>query len=249
VYIPGNEQEIKNQRFRVLQRIDKNIHDKVDNSVSLLDLLVASVGRDKVTIDAVKKYISEYSSEDFAFDSIVEERNTALPNGKARNKGIDSTSLITRSGEDPMPSIKADYEKKRIDITIRELATVGAPRVFRLSMHYSFDQFIEPLLVNNVFDDYVLLSQKNVIYETLPTGMSYDRSDTLLRIPGNAVSASRIRDQEIAGTQYKMFLQPLMFDKKNDWVLVGLLSNTRYENEKNSFPQRSCYYLLLLHWR
>jgi hypothetical protein len=35
VYVPNNEQEIKNQRFRVLQRIDENIHDKIDNSVAL----------------------------------------------------------------------------------------------------------------------------------------------------------------------------------------------------------------------
>ena len=110
-------------------------------------------------------------------------------------------------------------------------------------MHYGFDQFIRPLLVNSVFDEYVLLSHGQVVYESLPTGINYDRPDSLLRNTGAGISSSSIRDQEIGGTQYKMFLQPLNLDKKNEWVLVGLLSAKRFQNERQ---QLSTGVILLL---
>jgi hypothetical protein len=50
IYLPPqNEKIIREQRFHVLQDIDKNIHAKIDNSVSLMKNLLAAYepGRDK----------------------------------------------------------------------------------------------------------------------------------------------------------------------------------------------------------
>jgi hypothetical protein len=244
VYIPGNEQEIKNQRFRVLQRIDKNIQDKIDNSVSLLDLLFESADNKAVDTITLRNYITGYSKANFILDNIRQEPDSIFKKYKAGDKSVDSTGSITGSDEDPVGRIKVDYLKQQFEVILRRIMGKGADQhLFRISMHYKFDQFVEPVLVSNVFDEYVLLSQKQVVYETFPTGIRYYTSDSLLRSTGNGISSSGIRDQEIGGTQYKMFLQPLMFDKKNDWILAGLLSTTRYENEKK---QLSAGVVLLL---
>ena len=242
VYLPGNEQEIKNQRFRVLQRIDQNIHDKIDNSVALLDLLIES--HKTANPKALKKYISDYSKANFILDNIRQEPDSVLKKYKASDRSADSTGSITGTDEDPVGRIKVDYQKQQFEIILKRIIGDGARQhLFRISMHYRFDQFIQPVLVNNVFDEYVLLSQNQVVYETFPTGIRNYTSDSLLRGTGNGISSSGIRDQQIGGTQYKMFLQPLMFDKKNDWILAGLLSATRYENEKK---QLSAAIVLLL---
>lgn len=40
MYVPQNEKRVKEQRFRSLQNIDKNIHSKIDNSVALMNNLL-----------------------------------------------------------------------------------------------------------------------------------------------------------------------------------------------------------------
>jgi len=64
IYIPHNEKIIQEQRFRVLQNIDENIHRKIENSVALLNNLLKAYEEPpeikenkKIKPDVINEYI------------------------------------------------------------------------------------------------------------------------------------------------------------------------------------------------
>ena len=79
IYVPNNEKDLQAQRFRTLQNIDINIHKKIDNSVSLLGNLLDAFAKDDSTEQYVKKYINNYSRENFTL---------TLPEVRVKNKVI-----------------------------------------------------------------------------------------------------------------------------------------------------------------
>ena len=54
IYLPANEKKVQEQRFRTLQNIDRNIHDKIVNSASLLTNLLNAYDVKR------KNYLDEY---------------------------------------------------------------------------------------------------------------------------------------------------------------------------------------------
>src|SRR5215210_1444964 len=60
IYVPQNEKDLQQQRFRTLQNIDKNIHAKIENSVALMsNLLQGKVNKEYIN------YFSRTSKQNF----------------------------------------------------------------------------------------------------------------------------------------------------------------------------------------
>src|SRR5664279_2379670 len=60
IYVPANEKNLQEQRFRSLQNVERNIHDKIENSVRLMNNLL------KGSIDTpYVRYLSDHSKEQF----------------------------------------------------------------------------------------------------------------------------------------------------------------------------------------
>ena len=66
IYLPNNEKNIQAQRFRALQNVDRNLHDKIENSVALLNNLLSEFEKSKPekTTD-LENYIQQYSTKNF----------------------------------------------------------------------------------------------------------------------------------------------------------------------------------------
>jgi chaperone required for assembly of F1-ATPase len=67
VYIPQNENEVKEQRFRSLQRVDDNVHEKINNSIALMDGLLRASFNSQIrdTSYSFQQYIEHYDSSNF----------------------------------------------------------------------------------------------------------------------------------------------------------------------------------------
>ena len=71
VYIPQNEKEVKEQRFRSLQRVDDNVHEKINNSIALMDgLLRASFNANIRNPIQLQQYIEHYDSSNFTLSPL-----------------------------------------------------------------------------------------------------------------------------------------------------------------------------------
>jgi hypothetical protein len=118
-------------------------------------------------------------------------------------------------------------------------------KYYHVSMQYTFDKFITPLLPKKIFDHYVVFSNGNVVYEDFPSGLSYKYEDSLLQI-NKGITGASIIDQKVGGEDYKIFLQPVSFGGNNKWIIAGLHSVKKYNAEKRQLPPKLVLFLIII---
>src|SRR6185369_4152408 len=174
IYLPHNEKIIREQRFHVLQEIDKSVHAKIDNSVALLDNLLT----------AFERYPRR--SENVKFDSSTLEKY--IKNISRNNFSIIPRTLILDTGRIIKDSLDKEYtleiNNKTQQIILHYTRPYSVPEGHiighKIGMKFSFDQFINFLLPQNVFDEYIIFSNGKTVYETFPAGISYVKGDSLM---------------------------------------------------------------------
>lgn len=232
IYIPSNEKIIQEQRFRALQNIDRNIHAKIDNSMALLNNLLTDYQLNIPGRDTLKKYISQYPKDNFILSVPVD---------------IHDSLVKKEDAVDNAYTINVDSSSRRITLAFAKLNKGSDTdiKAHSIQMKFSFEQFISFLLPDNIFDQYIIFSHGRPIYESFPAGISYIEEDTLLSFK-KGIGSSGLISHSISGTEYKMFLQPVGFGSSTEWVIAGLLSNERYQKEKNQLPTPAILLLLLV---
>src|ERR1043165_4033858 len=211
IYLPNNGKRIEAQRFKTLQNIDRNIHEKLKNGADLMANLLES-------------YHRELLHERPADETYVQKYIRSLPKSEFI-LGSPQRPVIV-----PKDTILADAYKIRIDRAKQEIhievQKVFGDTLYRMSMSYSIFQFIKPLLPENIFDQYVIFSNGQVAYETFPSGISYNEDSLLGK--RNGIAAVTLRDLTVGGVNYKAFLQPVVLATESAWVVGGLLEDARY---------------------
>ncbi|PZF74140.1 PDC sensor domain-containing protein [Taibaiella soli] len=229
-YLPANESHIQKQNFRVLQNVDKNIHEKIDNSVALINNLLTAYYSKDVNREELQKYIDNYPDDNFKL-ALHDQRQIR-----------DSLNPF-RQRADSNYTIKVDDDNQQFSLFfIRKDSTVATGHKV-ISMRFRFDQFIKMLLPENVFDEYVVFGNKRVVYETFPSGLAKFEKDSILNLK-NGIGGSGVKNVTIGGVSYKLFLQPVYFDANNQWVIGGLMSNSRYQQERSQLPFNIVLFLL-----
>src|ERR1019366_2794662 len=153
------EKNLQEQRFRTLQNIDENIHKKIENSVALMSNLLTAYVKDTSSEQEVKNYIANYSTENFTLSlPIIKGSKKDLP-----KKITDSIYNITVNDDSRL--ITLQLTKRIIDST--------DTTAYQMSMMMSFNQFIKLLIPQNVFDQFLIFSNGQLVFETFPSGISY----------------------------------------------------------------------------
>lgn len=223
IYMPGNEKALQAQRFRALQHVDRNVHEKIENSAALLNNLLTNYqqGNDKEKA-TVLNYILKYPSKNFTLI-------------KPEKLSIDKT-MVWQNNADSICNIIVDSVNRQITLhLIKQQVNNNDSTIFQIGMKFNFNQFIEFLLPGNVFDEYIVFSNSKPVYESFPSGISYMVKDSLFTVR-TGISSSLVVNHNISGTDYKMFLQSISLNAKSELVVTGLLSNSRYQQEKNRLP-------------
>src|SRR5215204_1992882 len=155
VYVPQNEKRLQEQRFRSLQSIEKNIHEKIDNSVALMNNLL----KDTVDIKYVQ-HLNTNSGENFSL--------VLLPQPSS------SAKLILKNITDSNYTIGINNTTRQIVLLLeKQIVQVNDTLRYQIAMKFSFEQFFKFLLPGYVFDHYIIFNNGEVVYESLPSGVSY----------------------------------------------------------------------------
>lgn len=240
VYIPDKEKELQEQHFRALQRTDGNIEEKLTNIVTILGNLLDPY------IDNEKDSANSKASDSKLVEAFITSNNknngwkNFTINQTKKNSAADiekkyPASIVTLNKND-----KGTYRQLIIDSNLRSFSIAivkkkDSATYYEISLNTSFQQFFVPLLTKDIFDQYIIFDEGNPIYESFPSGVSYDNQDSLLSV-SKGIQSSLIRDISVGGVEYKIFLQPLNFDATHKWVMAGLLSKSRYAAESKKLP-------------
>ncbi len=217
IYLPANEKKIEQQRFRTLQNIDRNIHEKMDNSDTLLNnLLKADSFINKAGLE---EYINNYSTAKFSLSPII---TTPLNYEKLKDTLRNPANIVVNNAT------------RQISVQLLRANQMNNS-LLQISLNYSFDQFITSLLPETVFDEYIVFSKGNIVYESFPSGISSVKEDSLLNT-SNGINGSYVKDMTAGGKDYKIFLQTITFDSSHKWILGGMLSKSRYVKERSQLP-------------
>ncbi|MDQ6902328.1 MAG: cache domain-containing protein [Bacteroidota bacterium] len=223
IYVPSNEKALQEQRFRTLQNIEENIHKKIGNSVALMNNLL----KDTVDVNYID-YLNSNSKEKFTL---------VLPKGNNQEK------LILKDINDSDYTINVNNLTRQIILLLtKRNITAKDTLSYQLEMKWSFKQFVESLLPKNVFDQFIIFSDGEVVFETFPSGLNYFKDSLLDK--KNGIVTSLVKPLNVSGTDYKMFSQPVSFTTDKLWVITGLLSDARYQQEKNQLPTKGVLLLV-----
>lgn len=233
VYIPNNEKSIQQQRFRALQNIDRNIHAKVENSVGLLNNLLNNYQKaGPEERKNIREYIENYPSTNF---TITQPDTIVSTNWAVKKDSLDSAYAIN-----------VDDNNKQINLLfVKKVKYANSIVSFQIGMELTFEQFIRFLLPGNVFDQYVIFSNNKTVYESFPAGISDINKDSVFSNQKGIIS-SGVVSQNISGTDYKIFLQPIQIASNSEWIVGGLLTNERYQGERNQLPTAMILMLVTL---
>lgn len=215
IYIPQNEERLQEQRFRTLQNINNNIHEKIKNSIALMNNLL------KGEVDtAYIAYLNHQSKENFTL---------TFP------KGNKAGSLLVQNIWDSSSIINISNQNRQITLLLKKYSvpSEGDTVSHQMVMKFSFEQFFKFLLPQYVFDDYVIFNNGEAVYETLPFGSFLKDS---LFSKNNKMVTTGVNSYTIGGKDYKLFLQPVSFIADNNITIAGLLANRRYQHERNQLP-------------
>ncbi len=223
LYVPQNEKRVQEQRFRSLQNIDKNIHSKIENSIALMNNLLKSYKNGDQQY--ITSYIKQYSKDNFTLSIPDSQKVSAL--------NVDSTYSIIINNNNRLITLLA---------TLQSSNALNDTIEYRMDMKFSFEQFIKYMLPANVFDQYIVFSNGQVVYEDFSSGIAF-LNDSLSGKTGGIVS-SGIKSLNVSGKDYKLFFQPVSFMADKQLVVTGLLSNKHYQQEKNQLPSQGVLLLL-----
>ncbi|SEM83694.1 hypothetical protein SAMN05192574_101963 [Mucilaginibacter gossypiicola] len=242
VYVPANEKVVQERRFYCLQKIDNNIHSKIVNSTWMLNNFLKTFPVD----DQLQDYLSNYPKTNFTLLPIESRLTGAQIRAKipaSKIKWKDSLVNINTSITEKQLIV---FLTKAIDLSDGQ-DTSKKSNILKLTIgiKYDFDHLIKPLLVPDFFENYIVFESSsaseenkihdNIIYETFPSGLSYESKDSLLTFK-NKVSSPGLRKINIGGKDYRAFSHPINLDGKNQLIVVGLVSAKSYEQERKRLP-------------
>ncbi len=244
-YIPENESKLNKQHFRWLQKIDQNIREQIQSYDSLLSSLMRVYNqqsrKNEVEID---RFLKSHEAPGFTIS------DTILPLN-AKN-GVRST--LTHQKNTATPENNLDYinslkDRKflmmadsSIDELVLTLNQCGSNEIYSISININFDDFIRPLLPEDIFEHYVVFYNGKYIYEDFHSGLSYKSEDSLF-LGKKGVSSASIIEQKIAGESYYVFLQPIYLGNKKI-VVAGLHSFRKFSSEKRKIEPTTTIFFI-----
>ncbi|QRR01402.1 cache domain-containing protein [Dyadobacter sandarakinus] len=232
VYIPGNEKDIKEWKFRALTHTGHNIQEKIGTGHKQLKTYLHS----KKVKDATTSHTRAFKKS-----SSIKDLNGFLK--KLLTDNLPISNLLPGDSNKVFVSEFLDPSTNPKKITLADTLAVKSG-FYELRLTYDFDKFIKPLLSKQVFDQYFVIGEDAVLYEDFASGLDPGQ-DSLFRTCGK-LQGALITDREYAGKLYKLFVLPIDLNADTKILLVGLLTADHFSEAKTRLPPRLILLLITL---
>jgi hypothetical protein len=215
VYVPENEELLKARRFRALERSQLNLQNRIENSYRFLETQLRSYTDKDVNPEHIQTYLSSLNEGKSEF------RLSDVTKGTITNDTVDRTGKKTSN-----KTVYFDHDTVRCSYQLEK-----DKKRYGLCISYGSESFIRSLLPRNLFDEFLLIKDNEVLFATIPTGNQKIKPDSVLSFT-TSLPVLSMGKVELAGVPYKIFLQPIRVDEKSQWILAGLLQEARFNRER-----------------
>lgn len=258
LYVPSKTQEINERNFRVLSKISdnslskaasfaNNAHTSAESAIKELYWTNGKLFTGKLKAEDLQPTLNEFQAQ---LKTKVFNRNIRFDKLDVENTSSDTFSSIGR--------FELAQERNEYRLTYKDtLSHFGdLPKLEstlkELGLHYEFkfsfglNAFFSSLIRPEFFDEYFVVKDAEVVYSTFNAGLDIKNPDSLLTESAvDGIMVSDLKDIEISGIPYKLFMQPLKVSSGN-WVLCGLIPRDRYNAEKLSVSSYTVFIISLI---
>lgn len=219
VLVPNKESELSSRGLRILSRIEQNIHEKKANIQKTLDGVYGK--RDsggKRTFQG-----SFFKGLSIDPDSVIKDVENKIEPG--------NFNLI--------------YDAVRDKQQIRFFGQYSKGNAIQkgsvLAYRYNMEDFLKDVLFyrDDFFEDYIVLYQGKVVYQTSPlayAGFEAGAADPVKKKPndrhGSALFGDWVKRDTLGGKGRFVFVHPFNQASQINFVLCGVISAEKYNNEK-----------------
>jgi hypothetical protein len=251
IYLQGKQNEIKERDFRVLQRISSNLLLRI-KSFDALSKNVTEIAGDAIRADEQEqkknKPVLKITGNEKAVVSGTERKTAKI---KKAFRGLTNMRFHSVKVSDTSfthPVIFPDGNESKY--LFSNLMTEAGKRYEFLVSEILVRDMLKPLLREDIFQDYILFNSDSsgklgIIYESFPTGLNITSRDSVL-LPLNGFETSTVKEMEIGGLDYKVFMQPVRLDSYNTVVIAGLIKKSDYKADISTLPSNAIIGILIV---
>ncbi|MEM6263329.1 MAG: cache domain-containing protein [Bacteroidota bacterium] len=238
-YVKVREAQLSESRFRVLDQMGENL-----------------IIRNKELIKTARNTAQRFNPSPLDSAALSDSLHRYT-----RKMVQDLNFSAMKRVEKPLPKLKLyrlepaesgwqlSYEhfiKARVATKVDSFGNVleSEPAIYQVKFSAGWDAFV-PLIRKDFFDEFIVFNDTAIIFQTLKSGLLIRQTDSLLK-QSLGVAISSIKELEISGTKYKLFLQPLQFNQQNAIILSGLLRSGSYTGQALRIPTLVILTMLLI---
>ncbi len=256
VYLPQKKQTIDERNFRVLSKISenaiikansyaKNAHSNIRNALvetwweGVIDGSEPDNMAPVLTLKDLNKKLGEKTfNPHIRIDSFRSQSHANLP------EGIGKFQLNSERGSAwlaYLDTIKHFDQVPALNDLLEEEKTF-----YEFKFSFPLEKFFSSLTRHEFFDGYLVLNDTEIVYSTFNSGVVISNSDSLLTESDiQGISVSAIREIEISGIPYMLFVQPLDLTD-NPWIVCGLVPRDEYNAEKFAVSSYTVFLISLI---
>ncbi len=249
-FLNARSQNLDERQYRVLNRVERQLRINLEGYKSL------ALGQ---TNAAVKEVISKHGV------SILETKDSSEIGtyfskvSFLKDARIDSGNLVlvhpalgdTSNWNTRVASVRARHDVVDSLFSIQVIAPIKIGDLYfqkpaKFDYVISIGALIRPLLRKDMFDQFMVLKDSSIVYETTSSGLTKFQCDTTSQEKTMFEEGEPIRHIVINGVDYRVYKVGFSTESETGWTIVGLKTASSFANERRTLPRPYLFGVFIL---
>lgn len=242
LFLTSRSENLDRRQYRVLNRIESQLGTNLEGYRNL------ALGQSRAATDLLRELLAKSEKEimkTYSFDRDAWLNEQLNDIGFLRDSRLDSGNLEFVRGEFLNPNdvtfqrvqTFAEHDAENDSLFAIRVIIPGEAEFDPVQFEFvlSVGAMIRPLLRYDTFDDFLVLKDDSIIYETASTGLAVFRADTLNEQTFGV--GKTIRKAILNGSEYRVYEVGFSTGIESGWSIVGLKRAEQFAAEKRSIPR------------
>jgi len=262
VYVENNAQYLHERAFRVLAQVSQNLDDKHATVLSNARNEIRQRAKEK---DLKNTYLKAKNNAELEFTQI---QDYAFSRTKSE---FDSREIVTKSDTkqkgkyiqtidtqkvrpQPAPTTTPElvhtpngwYVAFQDTVSI-DFKQPDKKNTLQISFRMKLSEFIQTALIGQgeVFEEYILLKDSAIIFDTETKGLTIHNTDSLSFLKSSFLSG-HVQSIEMSGINYKLFAHRVHLGSNHQLLLGGLIKEKEYRKQIYNVSMLSLMLIVLV---